>query len=89
MVQGYAYAKYFAEECQKFSKVGLQLSETVSGIDSVMTKDWKERNCNLDKWIVQDPEFEIRFWNKIKNYIYALFTYQEYFLDHFSLVAWL
>ena len=42
-------------------KVGLQLSETVSGIDSVMTKDWKERNCNLDKWIVQDPEFEIRF----------------------------
>ena len=66
---GYAYAKvkldktnkkYFAEECQKFSKVGLQLSETVSGIDSVMTKDWKERNCNLDKWIVQDPEFEIQ-----------------------------
>ena len=69
-VQGYGYAKmkldksnkkYFEEECQNFSKVGLQLSEIVSGIDSIMTKDWQERNCNFEKCIVENPEFEIPF----------------------------
>ena len=58
-VRGYLGAKlhsdrgsmeFFNGECQKFSQVGLQLSEIISGSNSSLTKDWKERNCNFDEW---------------------------------------
>ena len=68
-VQGYVTAKlhsdsanmkYFKGECQNFSKVGLQLTKVISESDSIFTKDWKERHCNFEQWILQDPGFILK-----------------------------
>ena len=59
--------KYFKDECQKFSKIGLKMSENMCGSDSVLTKKWKERN-DLERWMAQDEKlwfnFE-EFWGKL------------------------
>ena len=53
--------KYFKDECQKFSKIGLKMSENMCGSDSVLTKKWKERN-DLERWMAQDEKLWFNFY---------------------------
>ena len=53
--------KYFKDECQKFSKIGLEMSENMCGSDSVLTKKWKERN-DLERWMAQDEKLWFNFY---------------------------
>ena len=54
--------EYFKQECQHFSQVGYKLSKIISGENSTLTKDWRERYHNFEKWIKQDsdPAFRVR-----------------------------
>ena len=55
---------YFKEECQNFSKVGLQLTNVISESDSIFTMDWKERNGKFEQWIMQnDQGFQLGGFN--------------------------
>jgi len=67
-LEGYWWAKmnnnasnmrFFKAECQKFSKMGSEVSENMCGSESVLTKKWQERN-NLERWMEQDKSL----WNK-------------------------
>ena len=51
--------EYFKEECQKFSQIGLQMSEIMCGSNSLWSRKWKERN-DLEKWLEQDQ----KLWEK-------------------------
>ena len=50
---------YFKDECQKFSQIGLQMSEIMCGSNSLWSRKWKERN-DLEKWLEQDQ----KLWEK-------------------------
>ena len=52
--------KYFIDECQKFSKIGLQMSEIMCGSNSVLTKKWKERN-NFEELLAQLQDDKLWF----------------------------
>ena len=53
--------EYFKDECQKISKIGLEMSENMCGSDSVLTKKWKERN-DLERWMAQDEKLWFNFY---------------------------
>ena len=60
---------YFKDECQNFSKIGLQMSEIMCGSNSVLTKKWKERNDfesipirDLEQWMAQDRKLWSKFY---------------------------
>ena len=42
--------EYFKEECGKLSKVGIQIAKMITGKESFVTKNWIERNQDLDVW---------------------------------------
>ena len=37
-------------ECEKLSKIGLQIAKMVGGQENFVTKEWKERNQDFKKW---------------------------------------
>lgn len=41
---------YFKEECGKLSRIGIQIAKMCTGIDSDITKEWKERNEDFEIW---------------------------------------
>ena len=51
---------YFKDECQKFSQIGLQMSEIMCGSNSVLTKKWKERN-HFEELLVQLQDDKVWF----------------------------
>ena len=54
------YFKYFKDECQNFSKIGLQISEIMCGSNAVLAKKWKERN-NFEELLVQLQDDKLWF----------------------------
>ena len=69
-LEGYSFTKmdndasnmrFFKTTCQKFSKIGSEVSEKMCGSDSVLTKKWKERN-NLERWMEQDESLWSKFY---------------------------
>ena len=52
--------EYFKDECQNFSKIGLQMSEIMCGSNSVLTKKWKERN-NFEELLAQLQDDKLWF----------------------------
>ena len=54
--------EYFKDECQNFSKIGLQMAENMCGSYSILTKKWKERN-NFEQWMAQEVEEDEKLWS--------------------------
>ena len=52
--------KYFIDECQNFSQIGLQMSEIMCGSNSVLTKKWKER-IHFEELLVQLQDDKVWF----------------------------
>ena len=53
--------RFFKAACQKFSKIGSEMSEDMCGSNSVLTKKWKERN-DLERWMEQDESLWYKFY---------------------------
>ena len=53
--------RIFKATCQKFSKIGSEMSEDMCGSNSVLTKKWKERN-DLERWMEQDESLWYKFY---------------------------
>ena len=53
--------RFFKAACQKFSKIGSEMSEDMCGCNSVLTKKWKERN-DLERWMEQDESLWYKFY---------------------------
>ena len=53
--------RFFKVACQKFSKIGSEISEDMCGSNSVLTKKWKERN-DLERWMEQDESLWYKFY---------------------------
>ena len=49
-LNNYGKRDYFKEEIVKLSKVGYQIAKLVFGKEGALTKDWKERNEDIDNW---------------------------------------
>ena len=53
--------RFFKAACQKFSKIGSEISEDMCGSNSVLTKKWKERN-DLGRWMEHDESLWYKFY---------------------------
>ena len=50
MQKNYDKREYFKEECEKFSKIGLQIVKMCLGQENVLTKEWKVKNEDFENW---------------------------------------